>query len=157
MTRLLPLFLLVGCSKGPLSGTWLYADSTIVSDSCQLLDDGDLLVGDFYLWNQGDGTMVIDPNDGSEIFTCTLEKGAFSCPDRLQDEQTQGQTTLSAVVAAEGAFDGREDAAGSQLGTVTCDGPGCQALEEAYGQSFPCTAEIEFTATWTSPTLPEEQ
>jgi len=146
--------LLTGCASGPLSGTWLYSNSELRDDSCGIFDEGVVLDGDFYIYNEGKGSMVIDPNDDSEIFSCTYDKSSFSCPERLQQEEIVQGSTLTGTAEVVGTLDKRESASGSQLLSIDCDGPTCEAFEAAAGQTFPCTAEVVFSATWTSPTLP---
>ncbi|MEZ4316030.1 MAG: hypothetical protein R3F61_00930 [Myxococcota bacterium] len=155
MTRFpLLLCMLAGCASGPVSGTWLYGSTEVVSDTCDLIDDIGVPGGDFYVYNEGKGSVVIDPNDGSDVFRCTLAKDDLTCPDRFQDSRSFGATTVTAVVGVEATMDGREAASGSQIATFTCEGPNCAQLEAEVGQPFPCIAEVAFDATWTSPTVP---
>lgn len=155
MRAVLLLIFTAGCAAGPQSGTWLYTSTDILSDSCGFLEDEDLPEGDFYVYNEGKGSLVVDPNDGSDIFNCTLDGKSFDCPSRLEDEQSQGNTTLRFEIGVVGEFDGRESVSGSQNAEVDCEGDNCATVEATLEVTFPCTAEVGFTADWTSPTLPE--
>lgn len=154
MGRLWICLLVVGCAKGPQSGTWVFDTASIAVDSCDVTTESQLPDGEFFLYNQGDGTMVIDPNDGTDVFDCTIDKDTFDCPARLEDSQTQGDNTISVMVGVQGDFSDRETASGSQNGEITCDGPQCELAEQQTGQEFPCQIQLDFSATFSSDALP---
>jgi hypothetical protein len=152
--------LLAGCTSGPVSGTWLYQDAFVLTDSCDLIDDDDVPSGDFYIYNEGKGVMVVDPNESAdgqalEVFDCTYDGNkTFDCPERVEDSQTQGDNEIVQTLGVSGTFDGREALTATLRSELTCSGPACAAIEEQTQRQFPCVVETQWDAVWTSPTLP---
>ena len=154
------LFALAGCTSGPVSGTWLYQDAAIVTDSCDLLADEDAPSGDFYVYNEGKGVMIVDPNESQdgqalEVFDCTYDGNkTFTCPERVENTQSQGDNELTQTLGVTGTLSGRESLTATLTSTLTCSGPACEAIEQQTSQQFPCVVETQWDAIWTSPTLP---
>ena len=79
MAALIPL---AACGKGPLTGEWDYTDEDIIENTCSDAIDYDGTSGEFTVTNNGDGTFVVDPLDGTDPFTCTLDGKDYDCPER---------------------------------------------------------------------------
>jgi hypothetical protein len=120
----------------PRLGGWHYTGVTVVSNTCNSnVNRGE--AGNFAV-DQGTATSFrIVPNDGTAPFTCTLSKGAFTCPDRVsfvQDNRPSIDAVVTIHVTAEGAFPDATHGTGSQDGTVNCVGTACSVLGP-----WPCT------------------
>ncbi len=151
VTMAVGIAMLVGCGAvGPDSGTWLYEEVQVAEDTCNA--DGEISDpdGEFYIRNNGDGTFTIDPNDGTDIFSCTLSGASFDCPSRLVEEVEDATVGIALDVqgVAVGKIANSKRASGSQTGDVTCAGAGCGLIEGVFGTTFPCTVTWDFDITW---------
>jgi hypothetical protein len=107
-------------------------------------------VGRFTVSNNGDGTLTIDPDDGSDPFECDLDGSDFDCPERFQGEDDLAgyDATLITHASARGTFASSTSASGTQHGRVECEGGDCSALASAVGAMLPCEFTEEFTASF---------
>ena len=139
-------------SGDPESGQWSYDEYDVSGSGC---DVGNQLNtdGDFALDNHGDGTFTITPGDGTDPFDCTLDDGAFDCPDRATGSYSeQGlDATIEGEARAEGTFSSDTAGSGTQTVDVTCTGSDCSTVEVALGVSFPCTYTADFDIAKVSP------
>ena len=149
------LLLTAGCATGPLSGTWTYDEVGVLEDTCGVFENASLPSGEFFIYNEGGGSLVLDPDNASSIFECTLDKDTVACPARVEESQTQADTTLTFSIGLSGSFEDRETLAGVQMGTLICEGAFCEEVEGSTNQDFPCTADVAFDAQFVSETLPE--
>ena len=128
-------------NAAPLIGGWHYTGVTLVTNSCTSnVDRGQ--VGDFAIDQVTATNFRIRPNDGTAPFTCTLGKGAFTCPNRaslVQDYRPGVDAVVTVHVAADGTFSDATHGTGSQDGTVDCVGTACAALGR-----LPCTFTQDF-------------
>ena len=139
-----------GCQRiEPRSGTWVIANDEVLEDSCQLPGVAPT-DGDFTVFEQDDGKLIIDPEDGTDPFVCTLDGASFECPERLSAQQSVGGFDAEVIVhgRAEGAFDNNRSASGVQHGRIECKGSDCDALAAAQGTSVPCEMSVSFEATF---------
>lgn len=154
MTRALLLGLLLvplACGDDgiqPRSGTWVFANGEITKNTCNM--EGEPSSGDFTLLNNEDGTFIIDPEDGTENFLCTLMGADFDCPERLQETVMQAgvDATVDVRVRATGTFTSPTAAKGQQDATVTCTGTACNAVETLTGVQFPCEVSATYSAAF---------
>jgi hypothetical protein len=155
MTRALLLGLLLAplaCADDaiePMSGTWVFLNGEVIKNTCTP-DQGEPNDGDFVLLNNADGTFTIDPEDGSELFLCTLEGDAFTCPKRLQESsKIDGvDATLEVRVSATGTFSSNRAAAGQQDAIIDCTGSSCALVEAAAEVTFPCEVSATYNASF---------
>jgi hypothetical protein len=142
--------LLGACGFAPEEGTWLYTTDDVVQDTCGGEIDQD--PGDFELFVSDDGDLIIDPDDGTDPFQCTLSGRSFTCPERAGgEEEIEGfDAELSYVAVAEGTFSSPDEATGSQTGTVDCTGADCDPLAALVNATFPCTVEETFTIVFSN-------
>lgn len=141
----------IGCGIEPESGTWSYDDQTPqgCGNGAQYLRDGD---GMFALRNNGDGSFTVDPQDGGEIFDCTLDGSDYDCPERLSrtydlEDLGVGEGTASLRVSVRGEFEASDQATGTQTGRLECSGAGCALAASQLGTTFPCNVSVDFTAS----------
>jgi hypothetical protein len=141
---------LAGCEEGgdPKSGNWNFVAGAQTQNTCNYDGVGGQY-GDFTLDNNG-GSLTIDPQDGSDPFECDLDGNDFDCPERFQGEQDVAtyDATLIIHASARGSFDSNTTAAGTQHGSVTCEGGDCGALANLVGATVPCEFTEEFTASY---------
>jgi hypothetical protein len=139
-----------GCEEGsePESGTWNFVAGEQTQNTCNYDGVGGV-AGDFLLDNNGDGTLTIDPQDGSDPFECTLDGDDFDCAERFQGETdiTGYDATLVTHASAQGTFGSSTSASGSQSGRVACEGSDCGALASLVGATLPCDFTERFTAS----------
>lgn len=154
MTRALLLGLLLvplACADGidPLSGKWVFLNGEVTKNTCTS-DQGEPNDGTFTLLNNGDGTFTIDPEDGSELFLCTLTDDSFTCPKRLQGSTKidMVDATLEIRVSATGTFSSDRAAAGQQDAVVDCTGSSCALVEAAAKVTFPCEVAATYSASF---------
>jgi hypothetical protein len=140
-----------GGSVQPLSGTWTYGEFSASTNTCnsdQLVSNG---AGDFKLVNNNDGSITIDPQDGTASFNCTLSGSSFNCPARGWKSMNIAGSSLSTQVTASGTFSDSKNATGSQSATVSCTGAACAAAVAFLNiTGFPCTFNVNFKASWKS-------
>ena len=107
-------------------------------------------LGFFRVQNNGDGTLLITPGDGTPAFTCSLSGSSLSCPDRYNDDIPA--SPLDAVfhihATAQGSFSSDTALSGSQTADVTCDGTQCDMAAAGVGISVPCSYTQNFTASF---------
>jgi len=125
----------------PKLGGWHYTGVTVVSNTCNPnINQGE--AGNFGI-EQGTATSFrILPNVGTAPFTCTLSKGAFTCPNRVsfvQDNRPSIDAVVTIHVTADGTFSDATHGTGSQDGTIDCVGTACSALGP-----LPCTFRQDF-------------
>jgi hypothetical protein len=148
-------FSTVACGDGgdggdvdPAPGTWTYAEYAASTNTCkidQIVTNGR---GDFKLQNNGDGTLTIDPQDGTKSFTCTLSGSSLTCPERAAADTTTQGITAKAKVTVTGTFSDDKSFSGTQNGSVTCTGAACATVTGLLGITFPCTFTVSFKATF---------
>lgn len=129
-------------------GAWVYSE-TGSSVDCGQAPTPTNGFGDFAVEaSSGDGFTVV-PNDGTDPFDCDLSGSAFLCPDRLVDTASQGgfDAQLEAFVEVEGTVLSSTSVQGEQQGRLECTGSDCAAAAGFFGATFPCTFDIQFTAT----------
>lgn len=146
----LTLSLLTACGGArPLSGEWDYTDEDLVENSCGDALDYDGTSGSFTVENNGDGTFVVDPQDGTDSFSCTADGKDFACPERISEVLELGggaQAELS--VKVDGTFPKKDEATGSQTATFRCLDGGCEVVAALVGISSPCSLVVDFEAEW---------
>ncbi len=133
----------------PRSGTWSFAGSPPVDDSCGLEDLYVDPPGTFTLTNNGDQTFTID--DGENVFDCELEGANFSCPERLTgSEPISPELMLDAVVeytvGVSGTLSSDTQMSGRQQVEIVCVGADCAAVEMLVGVTTPCGWAQDFSA-----------
>ncbi len=142
---------LFGCEEGiePKSGPWNFVPGQQTRNTCNYDDVGGVY-GDFTVSNNGDGTLTIDPEDGTDLFECKLDGDDFECPERFQGEQSISgyDATLLTHARVEGTFSSATNASGTQHGRVECEGADCSALANLVGAMLPCEFSENFTASY---------
>ena len=134
---------LVACAPDPPTGTWLFVDGEVVTNTCNNADV-DIASGNFALYNNGNGTFTVDPEDGSDPFLCTQDAADFVCPQRLQGSYNILGAVIEVRVDIRGTFDSDTFAAGTQRAEGSCSGAACGLT----GIDFPCVIEETFTASF---------
>jgi hypothetical protein len=141
---------LFGCEEGagPKSGTWNFVAGEQTRNTCNYDDVGGI-AGDFTLSNNGDGSLTIDPEDGTEPFECELDGDDFDCPERFQGETAIASydAVLLTHARAVGSFSSSTEASGAQHGRVECEGADCSTLASLVGATLPCEFSENFTAS----------
>lgn len=136
---------LTACTFTPQEGEWIYTTDEVVENTCDdsITEGG----GTLTLAVTESGDLVIDPEDGSDPFQCTLSGKDFTCVERLAgEESTDGvDATVSYRVSATGTFASPTEASGTQSGTADCEGDSCAQAEAFLGITFPCTVTEDFT------------
>jgi hypothetical protein len=136
-------------SANPTSGTWYFTPGAVSSDTCNYSDTPVDPSGNFQLQNNGDGTLLLTPSDGTPAFTCSLSGSSLSCPDRAVEDIDA--TPLAAVfhihATAQATFSSDTAMSGSQTANVTCDGAQCAMAATAVGITLPCSYTQSFTAS----------
>jgi hypothetical protein len=126
----------------PKVGSWSYEQVTFVRNTCNSsLDPGE--GGNFAIDQSSLTSFHVLPNDGNMAFTCSLDTGAFDCPNRIaqvMDYRPSVDAVATIHVDASGSFSSASHATGSQDATVDCTGSACAA----YGP-FPCTFTQDFS------------
>lgn len=141
-----------GGSADPQDGTWVFSGGPLSDDTCMVQDVYVDPPGTFTLANNGDGTFSI--NDGENVFECSLDGAAYSCPSRLTGTVDVGadsglpgaEAVLSYNVSVSGTFDSDTSMSGRQDVEITCEGANCSDLADLYMTSLPCGWAQEFTA-----------
>lgn len=145
--RFAPLLLLAACGFHPAEGEWLYVDETETGNTCGFAYEGGS--GSFDLQDNGDGNVVIDPQDGSDPFVCTLEGKAYDCPERYVEDVDIGLGAIVEVnVSAEGEFDSAKAGSGSQTAVLSCKNATCQAAAALAGVPDPCVIAVSYDLVW---------
>lgn len=154
MTRALLLGLLLvplACTDTlePKSGTWTFVNREVTKNTCTD-DQTEPNEGDFVVLNNGDGTFTIDPDDGSELFLCTLDGDSYTCPKRLQETVKIDGTDarLEIRVSASGTFSSEREATGQQDATIECIGSQCALVSAVSGVTLPCEISATYKATF---------
>lgn len=142
---------LVGCGGGePDSGTWVYSNEVEEENTCGV--PYGTTSGEFLLTNNGDGTLVIDADDGTDPFVCTLDGGAYDCPQRYVEDVELGLGAVAEVrVSAEGTFRSATSGTGTQTGTFSCKDATCSAMAALAGIPDPCTVAVSYDIAWSGP------
>lgn len=146
--RFMPLSLLAACGFTPAEGTWLYANEQEVENTCGF--DYEPTSGTFTLQDNGDGNLVIDPEDGSDPFLCVIDDDhGYECPQRYVEAVDIG---LGAVVevraSAEGSFRSAKAGEGSQTAVLSCQNPTCEAAAAVAGVPDPCQISVSYDVAW---------
>ncbi len=134
----------------PASGEWEFDGDPSDNEACSVeesdLGDPD---GVFTIANNGDGTLTVTPDDGTDPFDCDLNGAKFDCPDRYSDEIDIDlvEATITIKATASGTFSSNTEMSGTQDATISCAGSGCSTVEAYAGVTFPCDASQTFTAT----------
>lgn len=128
----------------PAEGTWLYTETGNTTNDCDFLENPSNGWGEYRVEIDGDG-FLITPGDSTDPFECSAGGGQFECPERLQDEMSEGTSTLQVYVQVSGDLPSEDEMAGSQDGRIECMGADCALAEQLLGTSFPCSFSIEFT------------
>jgi hypothetical protein len=140
---------LFGCEEGggPESGTWNFVAGDLTRNTCNYDQVGGI-AGDFTLSNDGDGSLTIDPEDGTDPFECDLDGDDFDCAERFQGESPiMGyDAVLHTHARADGSFSSSTEGSGAQHGRVECEGADCGALATLVGATLPCEFSETFTA-----------
>ena len=135
----------------PQEGLWAYMEGAEVVDDCDINEGPVQDDGNFTLADNGDGSFLVTPEDGTAPFACTLSGMSFPCTERFFGESDMGKMGLDALITITGVVDGNfTDAAamaGFQTLTGACTGNDCSWLEKLVGYTFPCTVSVEFAAT----------
>ncbi len=146
--RWIALVFVVGCGgSGPNSGTWKYEGVAVAEDTCNAGDQVSQPDGEFYIRNNDDGTFSVDPNDDTDVFDCNLDGGSFDCPDRVTEEYSDSNGTLTVRGTASGDVS-KDEGSGSQIGTVDCEGSGCASIAALFGTTFPCSVTWDFNIAY---------
>ena len=142
---------LLACDEAiePASGTWDFDVGEQTRNTCNYDGVGGR-GGLFSVLDHGDGTLTIDPQDGTDPFECSLHGRDFDCPERFQSEvQVSGyDATLIIHTSADGVFESSTRASGAQFGRVQCEGSACADLAAAVDATLPCEFEEEFDAAF---------
>ena len=155
--RVLILVGLVGCSVAPKEGTWTWGRTAFGENTCDF--DAEFRPrGDFYLRAEEDGSITVDPNDGTtQVFGCSLDGSKLTCDERGAFRDIQNTARLETFSTLLGEFSGGDSFEGSADLRQTCRGEDCAAITENTGISYPCQTEIEVAATWSSEDLADAQ
>jgi len=152
MSRHAALWLLLplaACGSAPLSGTWEYTDEEQLENTCSDAIDYDGAEGEFTVVDNGNGTITVDPLDGTDPFDCDLKGSDFDCPERLAEVVDLGGGAEAEIRAsAEGTFKGKDKAEGTQTATMTCTNQQCENIAAMVGIPSPCTVKVSFEAEW---------
>jgi len=142
--------LLAACGGSvPQTGVWDYTDETVVENTCTEAIDYDGADGEFTIENNDDGTFVVDPLDGTDTFTCTVDGKDFSCPERIAEVvDLGGGAEAELTVAVKGSFSNKTQATGTQSAVFACVNDTCEAAAAIAGIPSPCTIEVDFEAEW---------
>ncbi len=135
-----------GNGDGPTEGLWVYTETGITTNDCAFLEEPTNGWGEFTVESISGGFRVT-PGDTTDAFDCTAGDGAFSCPERLADEFTEGTSSLQVLVTVTGTLDGDDSMSGTQDGSIVCEGADCALAEQLLDTSFPCAFSIEFDGT----------
>ena len=134
----------------PATGGWKYSEFGASTNTCksdEVVSNGE---GGFLLSKNADGSLQLQPGDGSDSFKCTLKGAEFECPDRASlshDLRSTGvDAKLTGKVLAKGQFTDSKHMKGQQIATFTCEGGACAIAAMALGTSFPCKVTIDFEA-----------
>lgn len=131
-----------GSAIAPRQGQWGYAEKTPVTSNCPSNLPGE--AGNFLIDQSSIAGFRVVPGDGTAPFNCTLNKSAFSCPNRaaaMQDYRPQFDAVVTVRATANGTFSSDIRATGRQDATVECVGVGCAAVP---GAMFPCNFTVNF-------------
>lgn len=149
--RITSLLLLAACAGGdPETGTWVYANEVEEENTCGI--PYGTTSGEFFLTNKGDGTMLVDADDGTDPFVCTLAGSDYDCPQRYVEDVELGLGAVAAVeVTATGRFSGAKSGTGTQTGTLSCKDSTCSAMAAMVGIPDPCTIVVSYDIAWSGP------
>lgn len=149
------LCLTVACSGGRdvpaadafSSGTWRYMFPEEGENTCDV--DYGIQVTDFFLTNNGDGTITHDPNDGTPPIVCTLDGVDFTCPARyVEDVLVEVGAVTSVWVTTTGTFDSPQQGSGRQVAELTCVDTSCEQVAAVTNTPNPCIVETTFDLSW---------
>ncbi|MEM6991724.1 MAG: hypothetical protein AAF721_14555 [Myxococcota bacterium] len=147
---LLVLASTVGCGDiDPRAGIWFIDNDGVIEDTCKV-SAVQLTSGEFKVFRAEDGDLIIDPQDGTEPFKCTIDGDAFECPNRLSQTISVGSFDAEVDVHAhvDGAFDSDESASGVRHAELSCRGDDCDSLAASFSTSLPCEMSVSFTADY---------
>ncbi len=133
-----------GAEGDPEEGTWVYTETGRTTNSCDFLGNPSNGWGSYEVIATGPGQWQIVPGDDTDPFECETDGGGFSCAERLQDEITQGTSTIQVLVSIDGQLDSSTSMSGVQHGVADCSGPECPLAEQLLETSFPCSFDIPF-------------
>ena len=124
----------------PRSGTWSYAEQSIVSNTCNNTMIPDSLTSFLLDYDEGDEFQI---ELGAEDATCEIDGEAFYCSEyELGSSGFPGTDAVFHMsVHWEGEFSSETVANGHEVTTVTCTGEDCAAIE-----GFPCSQDATFAA-----------
>lgn len=134
----------------PASGTWVFVNGMELKNTCNT-DVVEVSSGEFTLLNNGDGTFIIDPEDGSDAFVCELDgEGGYTCPRRLQTSTKIDlvDATLETRVSATGTFSSNTATSGQQDAVIECVGTQCDLVAAIAMVTLPCEISVSFTASF---------
>jgi hypothetical protein len=124
----------------PKIGTWEYSQVTLVSNTCNnSINNGE--AGNFGIDQSSLTSFHVIPNDGNPAFTCSLNNGAFDCPNRIaktEDLRPSVDALITVRVDADGTFSDARHGTGRQTGTADCTGTDCGQF------GTPCTFMQDF-------------
>lgn len=125
----------------PRSGTWTYAEQSIVSNTCNNNTAIPDSLTTFLLDYDGGDEFQIEL--GAEDATCEIDGEAFYCSEyELGSSGFPGTDAVFRMsVRWEGEFSSETVATGHEVTTVTCTGEDCAMIE-----GFPCSQDATFTA-----------
>jgi hypothetical protein len=134
----------------PATGLWKYSEFGATTNTCkskEVVSNGN---GTFVLSKNQDGSLTIQPGDGSDAFQCTVKGADFDCPDRAALSYDLHASGVDAVLKgkgiAKGQFIDAKHMTGQQIATFECHGSACILAAMALHTSFPCKVTIEFKA-----------
>ncbi len=141
----------VGCSGDidPRAGVWFIDNDDVIEDTCKV-DAVTLTDGEFEVYRAEDGDLIIDPQDGTDPFKCTVDGDAFECPQQLTQTIQVNPFDAEVEVRArvDGAFDSDGAATGVRHADLTCTGGDCDSLAASFGTSLPCQMSVSFSADY---------
>jgi hypothetical protein len=127
----------------PKSGTWMYAEQFVDSNTCaaDTLPDP---VSMFSLDHDGGDSFQVEL--GENDVTCEIDGTDFYCTDWIFDNDVPDlDATLRYSVTWEGEFLSETEAEGREISSLTCVGEACPAVEMVL--DVPCTRIVSFEAT----------
>ncbi|KIG15478.1 hypothetical protein DB30_05501 [Enhygromyxa salina] len=124
----------------PRSGTWTYAEQSVVSNTCNNVKIPDPLSTFVLDYDEGDEFQI---ELGAEDALCEIDGEEFYCAEyELGESGFPGtDAVFRMTVRWEGEFSSETVATGHEITTVTCTGEDC-----AMVQGFPCSQDTTFSA-----------
>lgn len=126
----------------PKSGTWMYAEQFVDSNTCDegsLPDPASLITLDH---DDGDSFQIeLGENDVS----CEIDGTDFYCTEYVVESDVEGfEATLRYAVTWEGEFLSSTEAEGTEVTSLSCVGEACPLVEMVV--NVPCSRIVSFEA-----------